>query len=163
MSVIPAPASSFACRGFLGLISIASLTFVFLLPITLVAIATICDLRTREIPDWISAVLLGFGLIAVLFDWTRLSFAESLVGMVLGFLITAPLFYLGGIGGGDVKLVTALGSVLGPAGLLSVLFWVAIAGGVLALIAKLRGQNDFAYVPAIFFGVLITCYSRGIG
>lgn len=139
------------------------MTYALLLTISLVAIATICDLRTREIPNWISAVLLGFGLIAVGFDWTSLSFTESMVGMLLGFLITAPLFYLGGIGGGDVKLITALGSILGPLGLLSALFWVAMAGGVLALIAKLRGQNDFAYVPAIFFGVLITCCVRGIG
>jgi prepilin peptidase CpaA len=139
------------------------LTYALILAIGLVAIATVCDFRTREIPDWISAVLLGFGLIAVWLNWTPLSFPESALGTLIGFAITAPLFHLGGIGGGDVKLITALGSILGPAGLLSALFWVAIAGGVLALVAKLRGQSDFAYVPAIFIGVVITCCVRGIG
>lgn len=133
-----------------------------LLTISLVAIATICDLRSREIPDWISLVMLGFGLTASISGLSGLSISQSLLGLTLGFALTAPLFYLGGIGGGDVKLVSALGSLLGPTGLLTALFWVAIAGGVLALIAKLRGKNDFAYVPAIFFGVLITLCSQGL-
>jgi prepilin peptidase CpaA len=130
--------------------------------ISLVAIATICDLRSREIPDWISLVMLGFGLTASIVGLSGLSISQSLLGLTLGFALTAPLFYLGGIGGGDVKLVAALGSLLGPIGLLTALFWVAIAGGVLALIAKLRGKNDFAYVPAILFGVLVTLYERGM-
>jgi Flp pilus assembly protein protease CpaA len=73
----------------------------------------------------------------------------------LGFALTAVLFWLGGIGGGDVKLVTALGAWLGPWGLLQALFWIALAGGVLAAVAKWRRQPDFAYVPAILAGLAI--------
>jgi Flp pilus assembly protein protease CpaA len=83
------------------------------------------------------------------------------MGAVLGFALTAPLFWLGGIGGGDVKLVTALGACLGPWGLLQTLFWVAVAGGVLALVAKWRKQADFAYVPAILAGLLVYCVLSG--
>ncbi len=139
------------------LIAIATIVLALLL------VATVCDLRSREIPDWISLVMVAFGLTASLSGFSGLSFTYCLLGIALGVGVTAPLFYLGGIGGGDVKLIAALGSILGPLGLLSALFWVAIAGGGLALIAKLRGQSDFAYVPAIFFGVLITCCVRGIG
>ena len=139
------------------LIAIATIVLALLL------VATVCDLRSREIPDWISLVMVAFGLTASLSGFSGLSFTYCLSGIALGVGVTAPLFYLGGIGGGDVKLIAALGSILGPLGLLSALFWVAIAGGGLALIAKLRGQSDFAYVPAIFFGVLITCCVRGIG
>ena len=139
------------------------LTIATSLAISLLIVASICDLRTREIPDAISLSLLAVGLITALGGWSVVSIGQSLLGVLLGFAVTAPLFFVGGIGGGDVKLITALGSILGTAGLFSALFWVAIAGGVLALVAKLRGQSDFAYVPAIFIGVVITCCVRGIG
>ena len=61
----------------------------------------------------------------------------------------------GGFGGGDVKLVIALGAALGPLALLSALFWVALSGGLLALIAVIRGRRDLAYVPAIAMGLLV--------
>jgi prepilin signal peptidase PulO-like enzyme (type II secretory pathway) len=48
-----------------------------------------------------------------------------------------------------------LGACLGPSLLLLALFWTAVGGGVLALIAKFRGQADFGYVPAILAGVLL--------
>lgn len=57
-------------------------------------------------------------------------------------------------GGGDAKLIAAVGALLGPVGLLFALFWTAVAGGVLALIAMVRGQRDYAYGPAIALGYL---------
>lgn len=64
------------------------------------------------------------------------------------------MFRFAKLGGGDVKVIAAVGALLGPVGLLIVLFWMAIAGGILALIAMLRGQRDYAYVPAIAAGYL---------
>jgi len=132
---------------------------VFIVPISTVAlivVATVCDLRSREIPDSISIGLLGIGLVGALTGLSGLSGIEAILGLLLGLLVTIPWFYLGGIGGGDVKLIAGLGSIFGPMGLLWVLLWTAIAGGVLALIAKSRGQDDFAYVPAILFGVIVS-------
>ena len=37
----------------------------------------------------------------------------------------------------------------------SVLFWVAISGGLLAIVALVRGRRDLAYVPAIACGLLL--------
>ncbi len=126
-----------------------------IITIGLLALATVCDLRGREIPDSISLLLLVCGLVAAACGWTSMPLIQALIGIGIGLAVTAPLFYLGGIGGGDVKLVAALGAVLGPIGLLLALFWMAIGGGVLALVAKLRGHSDFAYVPAILFGVCV--------
>ena len=55
---------------------------------------------------------------------------------------SAALFYLGGLGGGDVKLMAALGAVVGPMALLCDLFWMALAGGLLALVANLAGKES---------------------
>ena len=56
---------------------------------------------------------------------------------------------------GILKLIIALGAVLGPWALLSVLAGMAISGGVLAAVAIARGQRHFAYVPAIALGLLV--------
>jgi hypothetical protein len=39
---------------------------------------------------------------------------------------------------------------------------MAIGGGVLAVIAKTRGKSDFAYVPAILFGVCIVFFRQNL-
>jgi prepilin peptidase CpaA len=54
-----------------------------------------------------------------------------------------------------VKLLAGLGAVLGPAALLSALFWVVLAGAVLSAGAALRGRRELAYVPAIAAGLFV--------
>jgi prepilin peptidase CpaA len=75
-------------------------------------------------------------------------------GGALGLAVGYCLLRWAKFGGGDAKLITALGAVLGPVGLLFALFWMALAGGLLALIAMVRGQRDYAYGPAIALGYL---------
>ena len=75
---------------------------------------------------------------------------RRLIGFVVGYL----LFRFARFGGGDAKLIIALGMVVGPVGILIVLFGMAVVGGVLSLIAIYRGQRDYAYVPAIAAGFL---------
>jgi Flp pilus assembly protein protease CpaA len=65
------------------------------------------------------------------------------------------LFQLGGLGGADVKLISALGAAFGLRNEITLLFYVAVAGAILALIAKFRGQREFAYAPAIALGTLM--------
>ncbi len=129
----------------------------------LVAIAAVGDLRTREVPDWIPAAVLCCGLLAALVAWTGAAWLAAVAGFALGLALTWPLFALGGLQGGDVKLLAALGSVFGPKGLLCAMFWMALAGGALALLYKARGKKDLAYVPAIAAGVLVeTIWPGGI-
>ncbi|MEZ6089999.1 MAG: prepilin peptidase [Pirellulaceae bacterium] len=123
-----------------------------ILTIVLLVIATICDLRTREIPDWIS---IAIGLMAVVGSLTGLldlSIQWVVAGGVVGLLIGYGLFRYARLGGGDAKLIASLGMLLGPVGILVLLFGMAVFGGVLALIAIYRGQQDYAYAPAITAG-----------
>ncbi|MCC9655013.1 A24 family peptidase [Rhodopirellula halodulae] len=127
---------------------IAIITFSLLL------VASLQDLRTREIPDWISVLIGTIAIVSSLLGWLGLSIAWVLVGGLTGLLIAYALFHFAKLGGGDGKLIVSLGLLVGPVGLLIVLFWMAMAGGVLSLIAMLRGQRDYAYVPAILFGFI---------
>lgn len=128
---------------------------IWLVPTIVLAIATICDLRTREIPDWLSLALLSWGVTAKLLGWSHIPWLGMLVGGGIGLGLGLLLFVLGGLGGGDGKLIAALGFAIGPLGLMVTLFGMALAGGVLAIVAKLRGQSDYAYVPAILAGWLV--------
>jgi prepilin peptidase CpaA len=118
-------------------------------------VATVYDLRSRVIPNWIAASLLACSALSIPAALSQLTWLSFLCGAALGLAMSLPLYALGGFGGGDVKLVVAIGSALGPSALLSVLFWVAISGGVLAIAALIRGRRDLAYVPAIACGLLL--------
>jgi prepilin peptidase CpaA len=107
------------------------------------------------IPDWIAASLLACSAFGIAAGLSALTWMSFVYGAALGFALTLPLYALGGFGGGDLKLVVAIGAALGPWALLSVLFWVAVSGGLLAIVALVRGRRDLAYVPAIACGLLL--------
>ena len=127
---------------------------ILLVPVLLLVIASAIDLRTREIPDWISVALVLIGITAAGFGWAGVRWWMVLSGLLLGFLIGLALFRFAKFGGGDAKLIAGIGAILGPVGLLFALFWMAIFGGVLALVAVIRGQRDYAYGPAILAGYI---------
>ncbi len=111
--------------------------------IRFVIAATIClgacaeDLRRRRIPNWLT---LGGAVAAVVFGFATggvLSGGLAVAGWAAGALLLFPVFALGGMGAGDVKLVAALGAWLGPVSALWIVLYAAVAGGVLAIIVSL--------------------------
>ncbi len=129
-------------------------------PLSLVLIApvgaaAVCDLRTREIPDWIPLAIAGWAVLATAIGLHTVTWIGMAMGMLLAAIIVVPLFYFGAWGGGDAKLLLAIGAAVGPWALLSILAWMAVAGGALALVAIVRRTREFAYGPAIAFGVLL--------
>lgn len=122
---------------------------------TIILIAVAFDLWRREIPDWIPAMLLALAVIATAAGFTATNWAALAGGFALGLALAGFFFALGGLGGGDVKLIAALGAALGPIALLQSLLWIAVSGGLLAVVAKLRGKKNYAYAPAIASGLLV--------
>ncbi len=101
----------------------------------------------------------GLACMAAAFSWADVRWWMVGSGAALGLLVSVVLFYVSNFGGGDAKLIIGLGALLGPVALWIVLFWMALAGGVLALIALARGHRDYAYAPAIaagFIGYLVS-------
>jgi prepilin peptidase CpaA len=97
------------------------------------AIAAVCDLRTGRIPNALTlgALLAGLAFSAV--DGAGWGLLTSLAGCAVGLAVLLPIFAFGGMGGGDVKLLAALGAWLGPLGALRAALAASLAGGVLAL------------------------------
>src|SRR5258706_4003267 len=92
------------------------------------------DFRYRRVPNWLtlSGVLLGIGLNAFLFETPGLW--ASFRGLGLAFLIYFPLYLLRGMGAGDVKLMAAVGAIVGPANWLGILVLTSLMSGVAALV-----------------------------
>jgi prepilin peptidase CpaA len=95
--------------------------------------AAAIDVWTGRIPNPLTATtaVAGFGLAA--FGLTGHSMAGALIGAILGFVLMLPGHVFGGTGAGDVKLVAALGTWLGPGGVFMAFLYSAIAGGFLAV------------------------------
>jgi prepilin peptidase CpaA len=134
----------------------------FGVPLILLAIGTAFDLRRREIPDWLPVSILGWSVLVTAIHASPHGWLTLATGFVVGCGVGAALYALARFGGGDAKIVAALGALLGAKGLLFLLYYMAFAGGCLAVVALLRKRRDLAYGPAIALGyAALLAVSRG--
>lgn len=146
--------------------------------------AAAIDLRTRRVPNPLTLGIAVTGLALAASGLGVLHPAQALGGLAVGLALMLPGHLVGATGAGDVKLFAALGTLLGPAGMLWGFVYTAIAGGVLAVVVAWRRRvvaetvtrtatlirtigsnaaeierpsvnNRFAYAPAIALGTLI--------
>lgn len=106
--------------------------------------ACIDDLWRRQISNWIpcSACAAGFLLQTVQHGWRG---AESaLLGTLTGAAVFMMFYLLGGMGGGDVKLMAGFGALLGVKLLLRAALWTAGCGGLMA-VAVIAGRAAWRY------------------
>ncbi|MBI2572654.1 prepilin peptidase [Candidatus Woesearchaeota archaeon] len=101
------------------------------------AIASYCDVRTREVPDWISyAFLLGVAGIRVLFSfeqgWSVL--ISGAFGFAVFCLLSLGLYYSRQWGGADAKLLMGMGVVIGLTYPWSIASWDILLYFVLVMV-----------------------------
>ncbi|HME06030.1 MAG TPA: prepilin peptidase [Bryobacteraceae bacterium] len=143
--------------------------------------AVVEDVARRQISNWIPSLAFasGIGLQTWLHGWQGLG--SALVGAAAGFAVFLVFYLLGGMGGGDIKLMTGFGALLGGWKVLEAALWTAAAGGVFAVlylagrwIRGLFGKQDAAkgsvegkqadsipYAPAIAAGVWLSLVPKG--
>ncbi len=92
------------------------------------------DVRRLIIPNSHSIAIAGLFFLAYVLAPTSFgSLTGHLLTGFLFFLVGFLLFARGMLGGGDAKLAAALGLWLGPKAVIPFLFFMSLAGGVLAL------------------------------
>jgi prepilin peptidase CpaA len=111
-----------------------------------VFIATVVDIRTRRIPNALTASMAGAGIGFAATGLSGVSLTAAAVGFVLGLVLMLPGHALGATGAGDVKLMAAVGAIVGPALVVKAFLFTALAGGVLAVIVALRRRRLAATV-----------------
>lgn len=122
--------------------------------ILVVLVAAVYDVRYRRIPNWLSLSGAAIGLALNTFLYQGISgLIFSLKGLVVGFGAYFLLYALRAMGAGDVKLMGAVGSLVGWEDWFGIFLVTAIIGGILALIVVLlrgRVKKTFWNVGYIF-------------
>lgn len=115
------------------------------------------DVRYRRIPNMLvlTALIAGLTINTVFGGWQGLG--NSALGLGVAFIPMLLLHIFGAMGAGDVKLMGAVGSILGVALMPVTLVLVVMVGGALAILTTLRAGTMFTTlhgVLRIFVGIL---------
>lgn len=104
----------------------------------LLVVATYKDVRHQRIPNWLTLYALVAGLLMNYLLLSNAGLYSALKGAGLGLVVMLPLYLVGGMGAGDVKLMAAVGSFTGP----TIVLWAAccslIVGACIAVFIVLR-------------------------
>jgi len=101
--------------------------------IAVASVACAFDLATRRIPNLLTLGAAACGVSFHVYASGLPGVRYAGMGWVLGLLLFFVPFALRGLGGGDVKLMAALGAWLGPRDVFWAAMYTGVAGGVLAL------------------------------
>lgn len=145
--------------------------------------SVIVDLKTRRVPNALTFGTAATGLMLAATHVSHVSALAAVAGLAVGLTLMLPGHLFGATGAGDVKLFAAVGTLLGPIGILVAFVYTALAGGLLAIavavqrrrvavtlertaslvataggnvaeIEHVSADNRFAYAPAIAIGAL---------
>ena len=136
--------------------------------------AMIDDLARRQIANWIplAALCAGFGWQIGQSGLRGVMYAG--LGTIAGFAVFLIFYLLGGMGGGDIKLMAGFGALLGFHQVMAAALWTAGVGGLLAMgvlgvraltralggMKQAEGQDSIPYAPAITLGVWLSLVPR---
>ena len=132
-------------------------------------VAAVVDVRTYTISNKLHAAV---ALLAPAYWWsvTMPMWPQAAVQISVAagvFVVLAGAFYAGMMGGGDVKLASALALWFSPMSTLKFLVWMSIAGGVLTLVVlglhrarKKEGRPEIPYGVAIAAGASVILAQR---
>lgn len=137
--------------------------------------ASVEDLIRRRVSNWIPLVALVAGLVIHFTERGWPGLLSASLGALSGFAVFLVFYLLGGMGGGDVKLMAGFGALLGGASrLFEAAIWTggvgaAIAVGVLAYrfvrsrfkaASAESGSRFIPYAPAITLGVWLELVAK---
>jgi len=130
-------------------VSMASLQMHDYILVILLLLSLYFDLARKKIPNFLTFPLIAYGLLYHAFAGGLEGFRFSLYGLLLGAGLLFLPFVLGGMGGGDVKLLGAVGAVKGAQFVFQAALVAAFCGGVLAVAYLLANRRLFRSLKKI--------------
>jgi prepilin peptidase CpaA len=101
--------------------------------------AIVDDVARRKIANWIPCSAFAAGLILQTIQGGWRGAGAALAGTAAGAGVFLIFYLMGGMGGGDVKLMAGFGAVLGVKRLLEAALWTAGCGGLMAALVIVAG------------------------
>lgn len=135
---------------------VLAISFFIIIGLGLV-VATVIDLHSRRIPNWLTVNLSMVGLANSLWvkGWSGLG--EHIVALLIGLIIFFVFYLLNIFGAGDAKMMAALGAIMGIPFIIYASFIVVFVGGIISfiLLMKKRGLPEIwlillAFLKALF-------------
>lgn len=139
-----------------------ALNNIFLIGAVLVALlGGACDLRSARIPNWLtySGLLSALLFRSTVLGWSGLK--NGAIGMGVAGLFLFILFAIGAMGGGDVKLMAAVGAWTGAQQVVLLILSALLAGGLLAIVYVIFSQGVRRTLRNIF-DLICFCLTSGL-
>jgi prepilin peptidase CpaA len=113
------------------------LIFLVLVALMLAIAAAVWDVRQHRIPNWLTlpGIVAGIVLRSALLGWK--GFSSAVAGCVLAGGVLLLFYMIRAMGAGDVKLMAAIGSLVGPGQAMNIVLATAICGGVIGIVYAL--------------------------
>ena len=147
------------------------ITWLYYLLAVLLASAVYLDWRYRQLPNWLSLLVLLSGVATLLLQQALASASYDELGLrmltaLLLILAALPVYYLGGLAAGDIKLIAALSVWFEFEQLKTFLLLTTLIGGFLALIIicyhlcltllSFRYQSNKTKITTVPYGIAIS-------
>src|SRR4051794_40262091 len=107
----------------------------------MLVIAAVIDWRNRRIPNWLTVLMALSGIAGSFMTVHVAAPSAALLGLLVGFALPFVLFAMGALGGGDVKLLAAVGAWLGPIIIIKIFLAAAIVGMVIVLVQSAKQKR----------------------
>ena len=133
-------------------------TIIYPILTTALAIAVVTDLKEQRIPNVLTFPLMLAGLVihGLLSGMDGLTFAG--LGLLVGFGVMLVPYCFGVMGAGDVKMMAAVGAMLGTSGVLHAFIFTSLAGGVYATVVLMRHWSTFVAILSRFKQTILSSF-----
>lgn len=123
---------------------------IYIVPSVILGLATIDDLMKRKVHNWLFLFCLALAVGHTVFFHGTTGLLNSLYSGGLAFLITFPLFLIKALGGGDVKIFTALGVATSTAAVINVFLYSLLWGTLLGIGMLILNKGFKSFIQNIF-------------
>lgn len=112
------------------------------------------DLTQKRIPNFLTFPVILWGLVSSLIFTGLSGFKASILGFILGLLVFIIPFALGGMGAGDVKMMAAIGSIMGWRFTFYTTIATGLVGGVIVIIYLIY-KKKFLFTLKRILGLIL--------
>lgn len=129
----------------------------------LISVLLIClytDVKSRKILNIVTLPTLFFGLVYNMNNNGLEGFLFSGKGFLVGLGVLIIPYLLGGMGAGDVKLMAAIGSLMGTSFVFFSFIYTALIGGVIGILLILKSRGFIATIKSFFFNITNVVFFR---